>query len=71
MPTKTILNLSQKTERRLTVGCVYLGEKKVPTLRLSGNWLLEAGFGFNQKVRVQIDFGRILIRPVEEESLCL
>ena len=53
-------------DRKLTVGYQYAKEKKVPTLRLSGEWLLDAGFGFNQKVLVRQMPGQLIIQLLEE-----
>jgi hypothetical protein len=53
-------------DRKLTVGYQYAGEKKVPSLRLSGEWLAAAGFGFNQKVLVRQTPGQLAIQLLEE-----
>ena len=64
-PRKSSKRTSVK-ERKLTVGYLYAKEKKVPTLRLSGAWLLDAGFGFNQKVLVKQMPGQLTIQILEE-----
>lgn len=53
-------------DRKLTVGYQYVKEKKVPTLRLCGEWLAAAGFGFHQKVLVRQMPGQITIELLEE-----
>jgi hypothetical protein len=49
--------------RRLTVGyhyydifgeCGWVGSRRVPTLRMSGDWLRNAGFSVGQRARVHV-----------------
>ncbi len=47
--------------RRLTVCGRYQKEHRVPTLRLSGKWMRNAGFELGQKVQVQIAERRLTI----------
>ncbi len=39
--------------------------RKVPSLKLSGNWLLEAGFHPSRLVRVVVEDNRLVITSVE------
>lgn len=48
--------------------CLYKPEPKVvPELRLSGNWLEEAGFSIADYVCVTVLDGLLIIRPAEQE----
>lgn len=57
-------------DRRLTIGYIYAGNRKVPALRLSGLWLENLGFQFNQRVIVKQLPGLITIQLNEEENPC-
>ena len=48
--------------RRGTVCYRYRGERPVPALRLSGQWLERAGFDRGQKFQIQVHTGRLTIR---------
>jgi toxic protein SymE len=37
--------------------------RTVPFLRMSGDWLQQAGFAVGARVRLQVDRGRIVIEP--------
>ena len=49
-------------ERRGTVCGRYRDERRVPDLRLSGQWLERAGFDRGRKFHVQVHSGRITLR---------
>ena len=49
-------------ERRGTVCGRYRKERRVPDLRLSGQWLERAGFDRGRKFHVQVHDGRITLR---------
>ena len=61
-------NKAQKRVRRLTIqsdtryGMSYLF-KEVPRLRLTGLWLVEAGFKPGQKVTVEIEPNKLTLTP--------
>ena len=42
---------------------------KVPSLRLSGNWLTEAGFRHSTMVNVEVHDGKMIITSVERSPL--
>ena len=42
---------------------------KVPSLRLCGNWLTEAGFRHSTLVNVEVRDGRMIITSVERSAL--
>ncbi len=50
--------------RRHTVSSTYFNEKKVPYIRLSGNWLIENGFQTGQKIIVEEKPGSLTIRLI-------
>jgi hypothetical protein len=54
--------------RRLTVSSTYFNEKKVPAIRLSGNWLFENGFQTGRKIVVDEKPGSLTIRLLLEED---
>jgi hypothetical protein len=54
--------------RRLTVSSTYFNEKKVPYIRLSGNWLIENGFQTGRKIMVDEQPGSLTIRLILEED---
>jgi hypothetical protein len=37
----------------------------VPYLRLCGRWLKDAGFTIGQRIRVEVNEGRLTIEPVD------
>ncbi|MEJ1963752.1 MAG: SymE family type I addiction module toxin [Gammaproteobacteria bacterium] len=39
--------------------------KPVPNLRLCGRWLQDAGFGIGQRIKVEVNAGRLTIEPAE------
>ena len=47
--------------RRITVCGQYQNQHRVPSLRLSGKWLRQAGFDLGQKAQVKVDAGRLTI----------
>jgi hypothetical protein len=55
-------------DRSLTVGYIYARNKKIPALRLSGDWLSELGFGSGQKVQIKQLPGQLTIQLVEEAN---
>ena len=55
-------------DRRITVGYIYANNRKVPALRLSGNWLSDLGFGSGQKVQIKQLPGELTIQLVEEAN---
>ena len=42
----------------------YLGLTMVPFIRLSGKWLQEAGFESGDSIRVDVEYGRLVISKV-------
>jgi hypothetical protein len=38
---------------------------ELPCLKLRGGWLREAGFAIGQKLKVEVNEGRLMIGPVE------
>ena len=61
-----------RTTRRLTISRQYYdirqdgrwtGSRTVPFLRLSGDWLEQAGFRIDQKVSIKVTNRRITIVP--------
>jgi hypothetical protein len=54
--------------RRLTVSSTYFNEKKVPYIRLSGNWLVKNGFQTGRKFQVDEQPGSLTIRLILEED---
>lgn len=63
-------NRTQKQVRILTIqtdvryGMSYLF-KEIPKLRLTGLWLVQAGFRPGQKVKVEVKPDQITLTPVE------
>ena len=63
-------NKTQKQVRILTIqtdvryGMNYLF-KEIPKLRLTGLWLVKAGFRPGQKVQVEVTPNQIVLKPVE------
>lgn len=51
--------------RRRTYGGGRIPEP-LPQLRLSGNWLEEAGFGVGQPLAIEVGSGRLVIEAVAE-----
>ena len=47
----------------------YEGDRKVPTLRLHGRWLREAGFRIGERVRIEVEEGRLIVVAEEQMSL--
>ena len=45
----------------LTVCGQYRDEHQVPSLRLAGKWLRQAGFGLGQKVQIRVDQRQLTI----------
>jgi len=39
----------------------YFNKKTIPEIRLKGKWLQEAGFRYNEHVKVTAENGRIVI----------
>lgn len=63
-------NRTRKQTRILTIQCDtrygtnYLF-KEIPKLRLTGLWLVKAGFFPGQKVQVEVKPNQITLKPVE------
>ena len=63
-------NKTQKQTRILTIqsdtryGMNYLF-KEIPKLRLTGLWLVKAGFRPGQKVQVEVKPGELILKPFE------
>jgi len=53
--------------KRITMGYVPTRNPNVelPCLKLRGGWLREAGFEVGQKLKVEVEEGRLMIGPVE------
>ncbi len=51
--------------RKLKIGYIwrgkYSGEKQVPQINLSGNWLQKAGFEVGQNVKIEVQENRLII----------
>jgi len=66
----TMKNKTQKQVRILTIqsdtryGMNYLF-KEIPKLRLTGLWLVKAGFRPGQKVQVEVKPGELILKPFE------
>ena len=56
-----------KQSKRFKIGCTGNGRPRsdVPYLRMRGRWLGRAGFTIGQRVKVDVDQGRLLIEPVD------
>ena len=52
--------------RRLTVSYLFIKEREVPMIRLSGDWLKALGFDSGRKVIVREQPGELVIRLKEE-----
>ncbi len=39
----------------------------VPFLRLSGQWMVAAGFEIGERVRVEVEHGRLVVTPLDED----
>jgi hypothetical protein len=53
-------------DHKLTVGYVHFKEKKVPFIRLSGEWLAREGFDLGKKIIVQEQPGKLVLQLAEE-----
>ena len=53
--------------KRITMGYVptRVPGVELPCLKLRGGWLREAGFAIGQKLKVEVNEGRLVIGPVE------
>ncbi|NLW47986.1 MAG: type I toxin-antitoxin system SymE family toxin [Firmicutes bacterium] len=60
-----------KNHRQIVVSSIYNKNKKVPYIRLSGNWLAENGFKIGRKIQVHIKPGSLLLNLIttDEEGL--
>jgi len=56
----------KKKDHKLTVGSIYFKEKKVPFIRLSGEWLARQGFDLGKKVIVREQPGQLVLQVAEE-----
>jgi len=56
---KTRIIKTQPLYRRLA----YRKTKIVPSLTMSGNWLIEAGFPAHTNVAVKVEAGKITLQP--------
>jgi toxic protein SymE len=56
-----------KQSKRFTIGCTGNGRRRsdVPYLRMRGRWLERAGFVIGQRVKVDVDQGRLIVEPVD------
>ncbi len=50
-----------QTTRKLTTGKTFDGRRFVPSLRLQGQWLEQAGFPVGTRVVVQVQEGKIVL----------
>jgi hypothetical protein len=48
-----------------TVSGRLQGAGEIPELRISGNWMREAGFDLRQEVEIEVENGKLTIRAVE------
>ncbi len=44
------------------------GEKLVPQIQLSGNWLEEAGFTINDFVTIEVDQDQLIIKKIKHDD---
>ncbi len=61
--------MSFKKVRNMTVYYQYPRwdkREQVPTIRLKGNWLKEIGFDVGDKIEVEGEEGRLVIRPLQQ-----
>lgn len=49
-------------------GAMHLSLTTFPSMRISGNWLDEAGFAPPQRVRIEVTPGRLVLTPIAEED---
>jgi hypothetical protein len=56
----------KKKDHTLTVSYVYFKEKKVPFIRLSGEWLARQGFDLGKKIIVREQSGQLVLQLAEE-----
>jgi hypothetical protein len=54
--------------RNLSVSSIYVNEKQVPAIRLSGNWLANIGFKIGYKVAVIERPGSLVVNLVVPEE---
>jgi Toxin SymE, type I toxin-antitoxin system len=56
-----------KQSKRFKIGCTGNGRPRsdVPYLRMRGRWLERAGFVIGQRVKVDVDQGRLIVEPVD------
>lgn len=57
-----------KNHRLMVVGSIYRREKKIPYIRLSGNWLAENGFKIGRKLHVYVKPGSLVIKLIIPED---
>ncbi|NLW48860.1 MAG: type I addiction module toxin, SymE family [Firmicutes bacterium] len=53
---------------RLTVSSIWSNNKRVPMIRLTGNWLAENGFQIGRKIIARITSGRLVVEVDGEEE---
>ena len=59
----------KKKDHKLTVGSIYFNEKRVPFIRLSGDWLNRQGFSLGKKIIVREEPGQLVLQVAEEANL--
>lgn len=59
------LTLSSAVRDRKSRAGEYGGQTQVPFLRVQGKWLAAAGFQVGDRVRVEVQPGRLIVTPEE------
>jgi hypothetical protein len=57
-----------KNHRQIVVSSIHNKHKKVPYIRLSGNWLAENGFKIGRKIQVFVKPGSLLLNLIITEE---
>ena len=53
-----------RSHRQIVVSSIHNKSKKVPYIRLSGDWLAENGFKIDRKIRVYVKPGSLLLNLI-------
>ncbi len=60
MRTLTVSTLFRDTAQK---GSIYRRPRRVPNIRLSGDWLAALGFTPGSRIAVQVSNGQLIIKP--------
>jgi hypothetical protein len=55
-------------QRQLTISSLYYDNKRVPMIRISGNWLAQSGFEIGDKIQIEVKPGSLLINLIMPEN---